>query len=210
MRKPDLTLCLAVAAVMLAAAAYLGAAMLGGGGDDAVETAPSASQSAITLSGVVLRNETVVYRENKVGYLIPREGDFVSGGEVICVGDADGYFAALDCGAEYSGKLLHAPVSGYFCTDLDGLETATAENCLEYSPQSTDNMLCRIVYGASWYFVAPDPDGVFAEGETVTLHILRDYPATVQSAHDGTVVFRVREGLYSVLSLRYETATVTK
>lgn len=209
MRKPDLTLGLAVAAVILAAAAYLGAAMLGSD-DDTVETAPSASQSTVTLNGVVLRQETLVYRENKADYLIPREGDFVSGGEVICVEDADGYFAAQNGGTEYSGKLLRAPMSGYFCTDLDGLEGATPSDYPTLSPQDTDNVLCRIVYGASWYFVAEDSDGVFTEGETVTLHILRDYVATVQSAENGIVVFRVREGLYSVLSLRYETATVTK
>lgn len=210
MRKPDLTLGLAVAAVILAAAAYVGAAMLGVSESDAeAEASPAATQSVIGLDGIVLRHESVVYRKNGVEYLIPREGDFVSGGEVICASDDDGYFAALDSGTNYDGKVLRSPVSGYFCTDLDGFEAATAENCFDLSPQSTDNALCRIVYGASWYFVAMAGDGVFTEGESVTLTLMRDYAATVQSAENGIVVFRVREGLYSVLSLRHITATVT-
>lgn len=197
--------------MIAAAAAYVGAAMFDASDSKLeAEPSPAATVSAVTLDGIVLRRETVVYRENGADYLIPREGDFVSGGEVVCVEDDDAYFAALDHGEDYGGNVLRSPVSGYFCTDLDGLESATIENCLEYSPQDTDNVLCRIVYGASWYFVAEDPDGVFTEGEAVTLTLLRDYPATVQSAENGVVVFRVREGLYSVLSLRYETATVTK
>lgn len=209
MKKSDPTLFLAAVAIIAAAAAYVGAAMFNAAAPEAEES-PAPTVSVITLDGIVLRRETAVYRESESCCLIPREGEFVSGGEVICVDDDDAYFAALDLGESYGGKVLHSPVSGYFCTDLDGFESASVENCLEFSPQSTDNALCRIVYGASWYFVASDPDGAFTESETVTLTLMRSYPATVQSAENGIVVFRVREGLYSVLSLRHETATVKK
>lgn len=209
--RSDITLCLAVAAVILAAAAYGGAAMLGEKSPDVVETAtPTEVQSTLDLDGVIVRNEALVLCDFSEYDFVPDEGEFVSGGDILCIpkSSAGAYYTCCDMGDDYGGKAVKAPTSGYFCTDLDGLESASVDDCLELSPHTAENAVCRIVYGASWYFVAPAPDGSFAEGDEVTLTILDTYPATVQSAHDGIVVLRVREGLYSVLSLRHTTATV--
>ncbi len=210
MKKLDPSLRIAVAALILAAAAYLGAAMFADGGTEAVPS-ESTAKSTVTLKGVVLRDELAVFCDGDL-YFVAAEGEFVPGGEVICVPSVsrDDYFAAIDSGKAYEGDCVRAPTSGYFCTDLDGLEDADPEDYPRLREDSVDGAVCRIVYGASWYYVAADKDGDFTEGETVTLKLRRSYTATVQSAEDGVVVFRVREGLYSVLSLRYETATVLR
>lgn len=195
MRRSDLTLQLAAAALVLAAAAYAAVGIFDASTvTDSSEIPQIDIRKTLCLEGLVQRDEITLCAPEGC-FIIPREGDFVSGGEVLCVWDEDAYFAALDKCEDYDGKCVRSPVAGYFCTDLcdDGQRGA----------------FCRIVCGASWYFSA-ETDEDFAVGETVTLTINGAYSATVQSVDGGTVVFRVREGLYSVLSLRYETATVLR
>lgn len=195
MRRSDFTLQLAAAALVLAAAAYAAVGIFDASTvTDNAEVSQSAAQKTLRLEGLVQRDEMTLCAPEGC-CIIPREGDFVSGGEVLCVWDEDAYFAALDKGEDYGGKCIRSPAAGYFCTDLcDGGQTGA---------------FCRIVYGASWYFSA-ETDEEFSVGETVTLTIKRSYPATVQSVDGGTVVFRVREGLYSVLSLRHVTASISR
>ena len=213
----------AAAAVFLAAAAYGGAAFLSEAEPKPViavcEAAPSAPDLA--LDGTVFRSETVVSCGISSPVVLPREGEYVTGGSVLCIADADGdaYFALCDEAGQGAVipalarddgiSFFAAPCSGYFSSYLDGFEGAAPEDYPSLKKSGNADAVGRIVYGASWYFAASCGDGDFREGQKVTLTLKRSYPATVQSVHDGTVILRVREGLYSVLYERRANATVS-
>lgn len=216
---------LAAAAVFLAAAAYGGAAFLNGAEPKPVTAIVEAApvSPSLTLDGTVLRQEIAVTSPFSPALLLPAEGEYLSGGSLVCIpeDDADAYFAYCDgvgaqsaalCAADadgYGGDCVFAPCSGYFCADTDGLEGAVPEDYPELSRRNPKNAVGRIVYGASWYFVADRPDAELFEGQRVTLSLAADYPATVQEISDGRVIFRVREGLYSVLYMRRTRAVLS-
>ncbi len=213
----------AAAAVFLAAAAYGGAAFLSEAEPKPVIAVCEAASTApdVVLNGTVLRCEAVVSCGISSPVVLPREGEYVTGGSVLCIADADqdAYFALCDEAGQGTAisalassdgiSLYAAPCSGYFSSYLDGFEGAAPEDYPKLKKSNTADAVGRIVCGASWYFAASCGDGDFREGQKVTLTLGRSYPATVQSVRDGTVILRVREGLYSVLYERRAEATVS-
>lgn len=146
-------------------------------------------EKTVTLTGVVIRSETVVTGSPNAD-IAAATGDRLLGGQKI----ADG---------------IYAPCAGVFSSLVDGYEGLTPENFEDYSPSVPDGALGRIVSGG-WFFRADSAQSdLFRPGRNVELRLPERCRGSVVYADGKTVLIRCREGLDEVINARKLSIDVT-
>lgn len=180
------------AALFLALAAWTGSALLAcGSAPETVTAEYIRSVEEVTLGGTVVRSETVVTAPPDAR-LDCRTGQRVTGGSVL--------------GKSGEG-CVYAPCAGIFSSYCDGLESIQP-NAAEQTPAPCENAVGKIVHGG-WFFVSNSTKfDKFYVGQSVTLLLPEECPATVVSTSFDKVVFRCRQCLDAVINARGLTVTV--
>lgn len=193
MRKDGHYLRFAVAAVFLALGAYLIAGFTRSALHPDTVTAQKVTVSeTVTADGTILRDELCVCFDGDAGKLSAKSGERLRAGELICSDDKDE---------------LRSPCAGFFCSGIDGWESLSPEQ-LAADPVFPEGAVGRIVRGG-WFFVcSPENAAAFYPGQTVTLTLdgAGSFPAVCCSVSGKNVVLKCREGLESVLCLRFAKA----
>lgn len=218
MKKSASYLRYAAAAVFLAAAAWTLAFFIGR--EQSPETVTAERDElrlCIIADGVVWRDEEIITCDDEDAYLAHRSGDMVCGGDVIAVPEdvLDDYLTHL----ELSGgarpdrgemrSLVYAPRSGIFSTLVDGYESAERGEILSAKPFIPQGAVGKIVSGG-WYFIAETPEsGKLRRGQSVTVELPDEIPATVISAEDGKIILRCRAGLEDIINTRRAALRIT-
>lgn len=180
------------AALFLAVAAWTGSALLTcGSAPETVTAEYIRSGETLTLSGTVVRNETVITAPSDAK-LDCRTGQRVTGGSVI--------------GKSGAGN-IYAPCAGIFSSYCDGFEATTPDGT-PTERSLPENAVGRIVHGG-WFFVSNSTKfDKFYVGQDVTLLLPEECPATVVSTKNDKVVFRCRQCLGAVINARSLTVDV--
>ena len=162
------------AVIFLGAAAYLVCLFV------QVERSPETASvyrmqidDSIDAQGSVLCDAEYITAYFETVYFTVSEGQWVSGGELVAVGDAS------------DDKRITAPCAGYFTRTLG-----------EDAPK---NAVGRIVSGG-WRFVTKlrDADDLYV-GQRLYLTVFDKYPAYVEDIDKNTVTVRCKTGLDAVL-----------
>lgn len=162
---------------------------------DTVTASSVTVSETVRTEGTILRDELCVCTELDSDEYAVSDGERICAGELIMTDGKDG---------------LYAPCAGFFCSGIDGWESLTPY-ALNASPDFPENAVGRIVRGG-WFFVTePEDLGAFYAGQSLTLTLdgVGEYPAVCCGKNGGTVVFRCREGLEDVLSLRFVKASLS-
>ena len=119
----------------------------------------------ITVSGFVVRSESILYSEESPTFLY-EEGRWIGGGQTV---------ATTVTGA------LTTPRAGYLSYRSDGYESlltpdfilgCKTEDLLSLSPQpAPDSAVGRVIHGQTWYFAAPGDFPQLTQGSTLSLTI---------------------------------------
>lgn len=156
----------------------------------------------ITVSGFVVRSESLLFCEEAPVFLIP-EGQWVGGGQA---------FASTACGR------VIAPCGGYLSYTADGYERLlTPEFILEckkeelslLSPDTVPSRAVgRLIVEHRWYFAAGGTFPELSTGDQVLLRIGQEqWDATVLRSRE-LLVLECRGSIQGVLSLRQATGEV--
>ena len=119
----------------------------------------------ITVSGFVVRSETILYSRESPTFLY-EEGRWIGGGQAVAT--------------TASGRLF-TPQAGYLSYCTDGYESVLtpdfilgckAEDLLTLSPEPVvDPAVGRLIHGQTWYFAAPGNFPQLTQGATLSLTI---------------------------------------
>ena len=172
------------AVIFLAAAAYLVCVFV------QVERSPETASvyrmeidDSVTAEGRVQCDAEYITASFETVYFTVSEGQWVSGGELVAIGDAD------------PGQRITAPCAGYFTRTLDG--------------DAPKNAVGRIISGG-WRFVAKLKNAAeYRVGQRLYLTVFDKYPAYIERIDKDTVTVRCKTGLDAVLEADKLRATLS-